>query len=198
MAGAWRPTGVALLTSLVVGAMSSSALGQDDDDWDDDLADLDLEALMAIPVTSVAGVAQPLGDTPAACLLTGRVPQGPKGDPQGRCITQKDVVLARCAELGQVFGIDVHNLWHQQEGTGPARAVHLVLLLQQIVFLGGAYGNWEDERLRGLLPADPYPVELAGGANWRPTQDKIDALGFPPAEGEGHPVQREVIEPDLK
>jgi hypothetical protein len=26
-----------------------------------------------------------------------------------------------------------------------------------------------------VLPRDPYPVELAGGANWRPTQDKIDA-----------------------
>jgi SAM-dependent methyltransferase len=41
--------------------------------------------------------------------------------------------------------------------------------------LGGAYGTWDDERLRGVLPQDPYPVELAGGANWRPTQDKIDA-----------------------
>ncbi len=41
--------------------------------------------------------------------------------------------------------------------------------------LGGAYGTWDDERLRGVLPRDPYPVELAGGANWRPTQDKIDA-----------------------
>ena len=41
--------------------------------------------------------------------------------------------------------------------------------------LGGAYGSWDDERLRGVLPRDPYPVELAGGANWRPTQDKIDA-----------------------
>jgi len=41
--------------------------------------------------------------------------------------------------------------------------------------LGGAYGTWEDPRLRGILPRDPYPVELAGGANWRPTQDKIDA-----------------------
>jgi len=41
--------------------------------------------------------------------------------------------------------------------------------------LGGAYGGWDDERLRGVLPRDPYPVELAGGANWRPTQDKIDA-----------------------
>lgn len=41
--------------------------------------------------------------------------------------------------------------------------------------LGGAYGTWDDERLRGVLPRDPYPVELAGGANWRPTQDKIDS-----------------------
>jgi len=41
--------------------------------------------------------------------------------------------------------------------------------------LGGAYGTWDDERLRGILPKDPYPIELAGGANWRPTQDKIDA-----------------------
>ncbi len=41
--------------------------------------------------------------------------------------------------------------------------------------LGGAYGTWTDERLRGVLPQDPYPIELAGGANWRPTQDKIDA-----------------------
>lgn len=40
--------------------------------------------------------------------------------------------------------------------------------------LGGAYGTWADERLRGVLPTNPYPVELAGGANWRPTQDKID------------------------
>ena len=41
--------------------------------------------------------------------------------------------------------------------------------------LGGAYGTWEDQRLRGVLPREPYPIELAGGANWRPTQDKIDA-----------------------
>lgn len=41
--------------------------------------------------------------------------------------------------------------------------------------LGGAYGTWNDDRLRGVLPKDPYPVELAGGANWRPTQDKIDS-----------------------
>jgi len=41
--------------------------------------------------------------------------------------------------------------------------------------LGGAYGTWEDDRLRGVLPKEPYPVELAGGANWRPTQDKIDS-----------------------
>jgi len=41
--------------------------------------------------------------------------------------------------------------------------------------LGGAYGSWTDPRLRGTLPKEPYPIELAGGANWRPTQDKIDA-----------------------
>lgn len=41
--------------------------------------------------------------------------------------------------------------------------------------LGGAYGTWQDSRLRGVLPREPYPVELAGGANWRPTQDKIQA-----------------------
>lgn len=41
--------------------------------------------------------------------------------------------------------------------------------------LGGAYGTWDDERLRGVLPKEPYPVELAAGANWRPTQDKIEA-----------------------
>jgi iron complex outermembrane receptor protein len=37
-----------------------------DETLDADLADLDLEGLMGIPVTSVAGIAQPLQDTPAA------------------------------------------------------------------------------------------------------------------------------------
>ncbi len=37
--------------------------------WDGDLEDIDLEGLMAIPVTSVAGVARPLRDTPAAVYV---------------------------------------------------------------------------------------------------------------------------------
>lgn len=47
--------------------------------------------------------------------------------------------------------------------------------------LGGAYGGWDDERLRGILPREPYPIDLAAGANWRPTQEKIDSavkMGF--------------------
>ncbi len=40
--------------------------------WEEDLADVDLEGLMAIPVTSVAGVAQPLRDTPAAMYVITR------------------------------------------------------------------------------------------------------------------------------
>jgi ubiquinone/menaquinone biosynthesis C-methylase UbiE len=39
--------------------------------------------------------------------------------------------------------------------------------------LGGAYGSWEDARIKELIPADPYPVELAGGAAWRSTPEKI-------------------------
>ena len=38
-------------------------------DWKDDLADIDLEGLMQIPVTSVAGVERPLHDTPAAIYV---------------------------------------------------------------------------------------------------------------------------------
>lgn len=64
-----------------------------------------------------------------------------------------------CVPGGRVLLIDV-----------PAESSYGILYR-----LGGAYGTWEDSRLRGVLPREPYPVELAGGANWRPTQDKIDA-----------------------
>jgi len=39
------------------------------EETDEDLGDLDLEQLMQVPVTSVAGVAQPLQDTPAALFV---------------------------------------------------------------------------------------------------------------------------------
>ncbi len=42
--------------------------------------------------------------------------------------------------------------------------------------LGGEIGTWDDERLSGVLPPAPYPVELAGGAIWRTTQMRIDIL----------------------
>lgn len=42
--------------------------------------------------------------------------------------------------------------------------------------LGGAYGSWDDPRLAGVPPEHPYPVELAGGANWRTTADKLACL----------------------
>ena len=58
---------------VVVLASGFGIAGQEDApadaSWEGDLADIDLEGLMAIPVTSVAGVARPLRDTPAAIYV---------------------------------------------------------------------------------------------------------------------------------
>ena len=58
---------------VVVLASGLGVAGQSEDaSWEGDLADVDLEGLMAIPVTSVAGVARPLRDTPAAMYVITR------------------------------------------------------------------------------------------------------------------------------
>lgn len=37
-------------------------------------------------------------------------------------------------------------------------------------------GTWEDPGVKALAPKDPYPIEFASGAKWRPTEDKARAL----------------------
>lgn len=37
-------------------------------------------------------------------------------------------------------------------------------------------GNYEHEDLKGVLPNNPYPIELVQAANWHPIQHKKDAL----------------------
>jgi ubiquinone/menaquinone biosynthesis C-methylase UbiE len=47
--------------------------------------------------------------------------------------------------------------------------------------LAAMIGTWEDESLRAIAPAVPYPMEFAAAANWRTTQEKLDlleAVGF--------------------
>jgi iron complex outermembrane receptor protein len=58
----WSPLALALVVALTVHG-PGFAEGQDD------LAEMDLEGLMATPVTSVSGVARPLRDTPAAIYV---------------------------------------------------------------------------------------------------------------------------------
>ncbi len=42
--------------------------------------------------------------------------------------------------------------------------------------LAAEIGTWEDEYLRSIAPAVPYPIEFAQAANWRTTQEKLDLL----------------------
>lgn len=42
--------------------------------------------------------------------------------------------------------------------------------------LGAIQGSWDAPGLREATPADPYPVELAAGANWRSTPEKAELL----------------------
>jgi len=65
---------VAVLAAGLVDAGPASAPSEARDgkvqvDWKEDLDDIDLEGLMHIPVTSVAGVERPLHDTPAAIYV---------------------------------------------------------------------------------------------------------------------------------
>lgn len=39
-----------------------------------------------------------------------------------------------------------------------------------------ALGTWDHELLRGVAPADPYPIELVKQANWRTTAEKTELL----------------------
>ena len=42
--------------------------------------------------------------------------------------------------------------------------------------LAAMVGSWDDDSLKVLAPAVPYPMEFAAAANWRTTQEKIDLL----------------------
>jgi ubiquinone/menaquinone biosynthesis C-methylase UbiE len=42
--------------------------------------------------------------------------------------------------------------------------------------LAAMIGTWEDESLKAIAPAVPYPMEFAAAANWRTTQEKLDLL----------------------
>lgn len=51
--------------------------------------------------------------------------------------------------------------------------------------LAAMIGTWDDESLKVIAPAVPYPIEFAAAANWRTTQEKLDLLdevGFTVAE----------------
>ena len=42
--------------------------------------------------------------------------------------------------------------------------------------LAKAVGSWDHPLLEGTYPANPYPIELVGAANWRTTAEKIGLL----------------------
>jgi ubiquinone/menaquinone biosynthesis C-methylase UbiE len=42
--------------------------------------------------------------------------------------------------------------------------------------LAAMVGTWDDESLKAIAPAVPYPMEFAAAANWRTTQEKLDLL----------------------
>lgn len=42
--------------------------------------------------------------------------------------------------------------------------------------LAAMVGSWEDESLKAIAPAVPYPMEFAAAANWRTTGEKLDLL----------------------
>jgi ubiquinone/menaquinone biosynthesis C-methylase UbiE len=42
--------------------------------------------------------------------------------------------------------------------------------------LAALVGSWDDESLKVLAPAHPYPIEFASAARWRPTEEKIRLL----------------------
>jgi len=42
--------------------------------------------------------------------------------------------------------------------------------------LAATLGNWDDPRLEGAAPPDPYPIALAAKAIWRTTEGKRDLL----------------------
>jgi ubiquinone/menaquinone biosynthesis C-methylase UbiE len=42
--------------------------------------------------------------------------------------------------------------------------------------LAATLGSWEDPRLEGTAPPDPYPIALAAKATWRTTEGKRDLL----------------------
>jgi ubiquinone/menaquinone biosynthesis C-methylase UbiE len=42
--------------------------------------------------------------------------------------------------------------------------------------LAARVGTWDDPSLRAIAPSHPYPVEFAGSANWRTTEEKMSLL----------------------
>jgi SAM-dependent methyltransferase len=42
--------------------------------------------------------------------------------------------------------------------------------------LAGACGSWDDVRVSEARPETPYPIELAAGASWRSTPEKVELL----------------------
>ncbi len=42
--------------------------------------------------------------------------------------------------------------------------------------LAKALGSWDHPLVKGVYPANPYPIELVAAANWRTTAEKIQAM----------------------
>ena len=42
--------------------------------------------------------------------------------------------------------------------------------------LAKATGSWDHPLLKGVAPANPYPIELVNAANWRTSAEKIEAM----------------------
>ena len=42
--------------------------------------------------------------------------------------------------------------------------------------LAKATGSWDHPLLKGVAPANPYPIELVNAANWRTSAEKIKAM----------------------
>lgn len=42
--------------------------------------------------------------------------------------------------------------------------------------LAKALGSWDHPLIKGVYPANPYPIELVKAANWRTTAEKIETL----------------------
>ncbi len=42
--------------------------------------------------------------------------------------------------------------------------------------LAKSLGSWDHPLIKGVFPANPYPIELVNAANWRTTAEKVEAM----------------------